>query len=166
MIIEIKTRRLLLRQVDLSDLDDIAKLHADPDVMKFFPGGTKNRVETEERLKEFLSFYKDKNLPGFVILDGNNGEFIGRCGFGPHFDDVEVGYLIAKKFWGAGYATEVLNALLDWSKKNIDKKYIIAFAPLNHKASLRVMEKCGMQYYKSDIGYGLKCIFYKIKNST
>ena len=69
--------------------------------------------------------------------------------------EVEVGYLIVKKFWGMGYASEVLSALLSWSKNNIDKDCILAFAPLDHKASHRVMEKSGMEYYKTDFGHGV-----------
>lgn len=52
-----------------------------------------------------------------------------------------MGYLIARKFWGMNYASEILKSLLDWSKKNIKIDFIIAFAPIEHKASHRVMEK-------------------------
>lgn len=154
MILKIETERTLLRQIKLSDLDNIAELNSDPEVRKFFPDGTQNREQTAERLKEFISFYKTKGLPGFVILDKKSGEFLGRCGFGPlDTGEVEVGYLIVKKLWGKGYASEVLNALLSWSKNNINKDYILAFAPLNHKASHRVMEKSGMEL---SVGF-IKC---------
>ncbi|MDF1757334.1 MAG: hypothetical protein P1U74_03455 [Legionellaceae bacterium] len=54
--------------------------------------------------------------------------------------------------------------MLSWSKNNINKDYILAFAPLNHKASHRVMEKNGMEYYKTDFGHGVECKFYKMQN--
>lgn len=63
-----------------------------------------------------------------------------------------------------GYASEALQGLLNWSKKNIKADFIIAFAPIEHKASHRVMEKCGMHYYKDGIGHGIECKFYRIKN--
>jgi RimJ/RimL family protein N-acetyltransferase len=50
-------------------------------------------------------------------------------------NEVEVGYLLHKNYWGKGYATEALNALLNWAKKNISHQYIIAFAPTQHVAS-------------------------------
>lgn len=40
---------------------------------------------------------------------------------------------------------------------------IIAFAPEEHLASQRVMQKCGMQFYKQDLGHGVKCHFYRMK---
>lgn len=113
-----------------------------------------------------MIFYKERGLPCFVIFDKVSKEFLGRCGFGPiETGEIEVGYLITRKFWGIGYASEALNALLDWSKKNIEADYIIAFAPLRHEASQRVMEKCGMKFYKVDFGHGVECKFYRIKNN-
>lgn len=66
---------------------------------------------------------------------------------------------------GKGYDTEALNALLNWAKKNISRQYIISFAPTQNVASQRVMEKCGMALYKTDIAHGVECKFYKIKNT-
>jgi RimJ/RimL family protein N-acetyltransferase len=42
--------------------------------------------------------------------------------------------------------------------------YIIAFAPVEHVASARVMQKCGMQHYKNDNAKGVACCFYRIRN--
>lgn len=76
--------------------------------------------------------------------------FLGRCGFALLEDgEIEIGYSLHKNYWGRGYATEALNALLNWAKKNINKQYILAFAPISHIASQRVMEKCGMILYKT-----------------
>ncbi|VVC75360.1 hypothetical protein AQUSIP_06500 [Aquicella siphonis] len=162
---QIKTDRLGMRLLQMSDLDLIAELNADPEVRKFFPDGVVNRKQTAERMREFISFYDSMGLPCFVIFDLETGEFIGRCGFGPiETGEIEVGYLIRRKFWNQGYASEALKALLDWAKGNIDADYIIAFTPTEHRASQRVMQKCGMKYYKVDIGHGLQCCFYRMKN--
>ena len=162
----ITTQRTILRLINEDDLDDIAALNLDPEVRKFFPGGIQNREQTKQRMKEFMNFYKQYGLPCFVIIDKISNAFIGRCGFGPiSSEDIEVGYLISRKYWGQGYASEVLQALLKWSKSNIKNEYIIAFAPLKHHAAHRVMEKCDMQFYKEDIGHGLECKFYRIENN-
>lgn len=166
MPIEIETPRMILRLIKEDDLEQVAKLNSDPEVRKFFPDGVQDREQTKKRIKEFMTFYKERGLPCFVVFDKVSKEFLGRCGFGPiETGEVEVGYLIVRKFWGMGYASEALSSLLDWSKKNIDTEYIIAFAPLRHEASHRVMEKCGMEYYKVDFGHGIECKFYRIKNN-
>lgn len=97
----------------------------------------------------------------------NSGEFIGEA----YFDtldtgEVKVGYLFHKKFWKKGYATEVLNAMLNWAKSNIDADYIIAYADKENTSSFKVMEKCGMEYYKNGYYLDMDCWFYRIKNTN
>ena len=167
MTLEIETQRTILRLINEKYLDQVAELNLDPEVRKFFPDGTQTKAQTRQRIKEFMSFFEKYGLPCFVIFDRLSNEFIGRCGFGPiESGEIEVGYLIARKFWGKGYASEALKALLNWSKLHINADYIIAFAPLDHTASHRVMEKCSMEYYKEGLGYGVKCKFYRIKNKS
>ena len=161
----IKTKRLGLRPFQQSDIDYLAELNSDPDVRQFFPDGTQNREQTEARMNDFISYYKEKGLPCFVMFELESGEFVGRCGFGPvETGEIEVGYLLHKKFWGKGLASEVLTVLLEWAKQNINADYIIAFAPIEHVASQRVMQKCGMKHYKNVSAKGVQCSFYRIKN--
>lgn len=156
---------MILRLMSEHHLDCLAELNADPDVRKFFPDGVQDREQTRQRIKEFLTFYEERGLPCFVMFDKVSNIFIGRCGFGPiETGEIEVGYLIVRKLWGMGYASEALTALLEWAKNNINAEYIIAFAPIGHKASHRVMEKCEMAYYKDGIGHGVECKFYRTKN--
>lgn len=162
MDLEIKTHRLILRLLNENDLDSLVQLNLDPDVRAFFPDGVQNREQTKKRMLELIDNYNTHHLPGFIIFEKGSNAFLGRCGFSLLEDnEVEVGYLIHKTYWGKGYATEALNALLDWAKKNINREYIIAFAPTAHTASQRVMEKCGMILYKTDIAHGVECKFYK-----
>jgi [ribosomal protein S5]-alanine N-acetyltransferase len=161
----IETKRLGLRLLQQEDVDHLAGLNSDSDVRQFFPDGTQNREQTETRMKDFISFYEEKGLPCFVMFELESGEFVGRCGFGlVETGEIEVGYLLHKKFWGKGYASEALTALLEWAKENINTSYIIAFTPVEHIASQRVMQKCGMEHYKNDSAKGVTCCFYRIKN--
>lgn len=161
----IKTKRLGLRHFQKSDIDHFVELGGDPDVMQFFPGGFQSREQVEVRVNDFISYYEERGLPCFVMFDLETEEFVGRCGFGLiDTGEIEVGYLLHKKFWGKGLASEALTVLLEWAKQNINSDYIIAYAPVEHIASQRVMQKCGMQHYKDDIAKGVACRFYRIKN--
>lgn len=160
-----RTKRLGYRLLQAADLDHLAELHSDSEVRKFFPDGVQNRKQTEERMNDFLSFFETKGLPNFLMFEFETNDFVGRCGFGPvNTGEIEVGYLLHKRFWGKGYASEALMFLLEWAKKSIHADYIIAYAPVEHKASLRVMHKCGMEHYKDDLAQGVTCRFYRIKN--
>ena len=165
MSLIIKTKHLYLRLLKQEDLGYLTKLDSDADVRRFFPDGTQNKEQTKVRMDELISYYETNGLPGFAMFWGEAGEFVGRCGFAlTHTGEIEVGYLLHKKFWGKGYASEALAALLEWSKIHIKADYIIAFAPEDHIASQRVMHKGGMQYYKKDVAHGVLCSFYRIEN--
>ncbi|ASQ44758.1 GNAT family N-acetyltransferase [Legionella clemsonensis] len=161
----ITTKRLGLRPMSREDLAYLAELDQDPEVKKYYPEGTLSCHEIKQYMKECFYNFERKNLPCLVIFNLKTGEFVGEA----YFDELEtgevkVGYLFHKKYWRRGYATEVLNALLEWAKNNIDRDYIIAYADKNHTASLRVMEKCGMEYYKDDVYLDMESRFYRIKN--
>lgn len=116
-------------------------------------------------MKEFIAYYEEKGFPCFILFDLESDEFVGRCGFGlTETNETEVGYVLHKKFWGKGLASKVLAALLEWAKQNIKADYIIAFSPVEHIASQRVMQKCRMEHYKNDVAKGVQCSFYRIKN--
>src|SRR6516225_5087165 len=114
MHLEIKTSRTILRLIREEDLDLIAELNINKEVRKFFLDEIFSRKETEKRIKDCIALYKKCGLPYFSILNRISGEFMGRCGFTPFdTDQIEISLLIAKRFWGKGYATEILTALLN-----------------------------------------------------
>lgn len=166
---QIKTERLLLLLLDDDTLqkykNDLVELNADKDVIFYYPSGIATEQQTLDRMKEFVECYQKHHTPCFVILDSSGKEFYGRCGFSilPN-GETEVGYVLHKRFWGQGYATEVLQALLVWAKDNLHKSpYVIGYTPVEHKSSQKVMQKCGMKLYKTekDQLYGIICEFYK-----
>ncbi|QBR83893.1 N-acetyltransferase [Legionella israelensis] len=161
----IKTKNLGMRFIQKSDIQLLEDLEKDPEVKKFFPSGTLDRDEIQEMINDCLFECNKRNLPCFAIFELEKGEFVGRA----YFDkfktgETKIGYLFHKKFWDKGYATEVLQALLDWAKQHINADYIIAYADKEHTASFRVMEKCGMEYYRDGSYKGMESKFYRIKN--
>lgn len=163
-----KTRRLQFKILEEQDIVYLENLENDEETRRFFPTGAhKNRQQTEAMIKRFMSYYEHHGLPCFLIFDIESKEFVGRCGFGliDETDEIEAGYVLHKKFWGQGYATEALTALIQWAKENINTDYLIAYAPKDHYASLKVMEKSGMEYYKTDVDKidNAECQFYRIK---
>jgi RimJ/RimL family protein N-acetyltransferase len=161
----IYTKRLGLRFIREEDSKYLKVIDKDPDVKEFFPEGTLTNKEIEEFINESLIATKKKHLPCFVIFKLSNDAFVGETYFGQlETGEFKVGYLLHKQYWNKGYATEVLHALLDWAKTHINTEYIIAFADKENTASFRVMEKCGMTFYKEDYYLGMDCYFYRIKN--
>jgi [ribosomal protein S5]-alanine N-acetyltransferase len=161
----IETKRLGLRLLEIEDIVYLDELESDPEVKRFFPNGARGRDKTETMIKKFISNYKENGTPCFLLFDLGSGEFIGRAGFGlTESGETEVGYVLHKKFWSKGYASEALTALLSYAKEHINVDDIIAYADTGNIGSTRVMEKCGMVYYKTDMSKNIECRFYRIKN--
>lgn len=163
----LETERLVLRQLKKSDITYLANLESDPDVKQFFPGGASNLQRTQDMIEKFITCYEEKGLPCFLLFDRQSQEFIGRAGFGMTDEgEVEVGYVIHKKCWGKGYAVEAVKCLLKYANAHIKVPHIIAYATTDNLNSFRVMEKCGLDYYKTDVVHGMQCKFYKISNNN
>lgn len=147
-----------------NDLNNLLTLDADPETMSFFPGGVRTHTEIENNIKRYINDFKEKGYGIFIVFDANNGEFIGRAGFGDiENGEIEVGYLVLKKYWGKGYASKILKILLDWARSNIKKDKIIAFTPIDHLASERVMQKAGMIFSRKGIMKDVECVIYEYK---
>lgn len=161
----IETKRLGLRLLKKEDIDCLFELESDADVQQFSPSGVKTYEQTKAAVNKFIFDYEDKGLPCFFLFKLASDEFIGRAMFFIWTeDDIEVGYSLHKRFWGNGYATEMLGLLLEWARTNINADYITACSEAANPASLRVLEKCGMEYYKKDIDEGVEYRCYRIKN--
>jgi RimJ/RimL family protein N-acetyltransferase len=147
-----------------TDLDYLMMLDADPETMSFFPRGSRTREEIKDNIEKYVRNYQQMRYGIFMVFDTNTNEFIGRAGFNNlENSEIEIGYLILKKYWGKGYATKILQILLNWAKYNIKTDKIIAFTPIAHFASERVMQKAGMFLSRKGIMKGVECVIYEYK---
>lgn len=136
------TDRLFLREFTESDVSWLFPLLKDPEVNRFLPWfPMKNLTETEQFLKERL-LVRDGNFHLAILL--KTGEPVGyiqaQCS-GSH----ELGYGIAKHFWGNGYTAEAAAGLLPHLRE-AGLPFITATHDVNNPRSGRVMEKIGMSY--------------------
>ncbi len=114
----LETDRLILRHLIPEDLQALFALYRDDEIRRYFPEGVLSREETQEELEWFLNghpSHPDLGLWATVLKE--NKAFIGRCGLLPWKiegrDEVEIAYLIDKKYWGQGLATEAARAILN-----------------------------------------------------
>jgi RimJ/RimL family protein N-acetyltransferase len=78
-----------------------------------------------------------------VTLDGAP---IGICSVDLREDGPEIGYWLGVAYWGRGFATEAVRALIDHAFGDLDHETLISGARVNNPASRRVLEKCGFQW--------------------
>jgi RimJ/RimL family protein N-acetyltransferase len=147
----LETRRLVLRRLESRDLDSLYALYSDPEVRRYYPEGTLTREETRAELEWFLNGHPDDPDMGlWATIHKETDRFIGRCGLLPWtIDDrpeVEVAYLLAKRYWGQGLGTEAAQAILDYGFEQLHLSRLICLIESDNLASIRVAERIGMTY--------------------
>lgn len=158
----IETERLLLRRMDLDDLDEFAALHADPEVTQFVLA--LNRKEAEERLRKDKDEWRRRGHGLLAVVDRTSGDFLGRCGLKhwPQFDETEVGWILKRDAWGHGYATEAARACIEWGFAQLEVPYLTAMINPANKRSIPVAERLGMSPSREDELLGSPVVVYKI----
>ncbi len=164
----IETQRLYLREMTPHDAENAYLLNHDPDVIKYTGD---QAFESVEEAKTFLINYDHYKKYGFgrwaVILKGED-LFLGWCGlkYNEDIDEFDIGYRFAKPHWNKGYATESALACLQFGFNNLKIQEIIARADENNHASIRVLEKIGMQYSSKIISGEKTDVIYKITSQN
>jgi RimJ/RimL family protein N-acetyltransferase len=158
----IETERLVLRQFTMDDLDELVELRADPEVMRYI--GDQSRDRVAQRLGYYISHYKSHQLGMWAVIHKGAGAMIGWCGliFLDETPEVEVGYGVARDYWGQGLMTEAARASLRYGFEKIGLERIVAVAMPENLASRRIMEKLGMRYEKNVHHYGHELVYYAL----
>ena len=140
----LETERLIITEFDLSMAESVHKNSLDEDNRQFVPDEVFETVEDAKENIEFLmGCYGSGEGPLVYPVLLREGINIGYVQLVPIEEGFEVGYHIAKEFTGKGYATEALNAFLEYMKeeKVLDKVYGICVS--ENVASKKVLQKCG-----------------------
>jgi RimJ/RimL family protein N-acetyltransferase len=149
----LETDRLILRRLQLDDLDSLYALYCDPDVCKYIPDAPRTYDETREELVWFMDGHpKHPDLGLWATIHKESNQFIGRCGLLPWTidgrDEVEVAYLLAKACWGQGLGTEVARAIAGYGFEQLHFSRLICLIDQENQASIKVASNIGMTFEK------------------
>lgn len=144
MDIRIETPRLILRLPGVQDLDPWAAMMADEDTARFI-GGVMPRSPCWRQLMTMIGSWHAIGFGMFSVIEKSTGHWVGRLG--PWMPDgwpgTEVGWAIARKYWGRGYATEGAIAATDWAFDHLGWTEVIHSIAPNNIASQQVARKLG-----------------------
>jgi RimJ/RimL family protein N-acetyltransferase len=141
----LETQRLVLRAPQLVDAKAVAALANDRRIAE-----NTARIPHPYRMSDAESWivgaHADVEGETYLITLAN-GTVIGGCGFdmrdGPA---TEIGYWLGVKYWGKGYVTEAVRALIDHAFTNLEHKALQSSVRVTNPTSRRVLEKCGFQW--------------------
>ncbi len=147
--------RLVLRAWEDADRQPFAEMSSDPDVMKYLlPLPT--RQASDAWIDRQMSHLATHGFCFWAVASKPSGEFMGavgllRVGYEAHFTPaVEVGWRIARRYWGQGYAPEASHVALRFGFEDQQLPEIIAHAGAGNDASRVVMAKLGMSRDPAD----------------
>ncbi len=150
-LIEPVTARLHLRQWQSGDRAPFAALNADPRVMAYFPS-VLDRAASDAMVAHCEALIAERGWGFWAVETRAAGEFIGFVGLHvpaanlPCAPCVEVGWRLARRHWGRGYATEAATAALQVGFERLGLEEIVSFTPLGNHRSRAVMERLGMVF--------------------
>lgn len=159
----IETRRCVLVSLDKTDYEDIKKLYTDESVRKYL-GGT---IGEESFNSKFLGMcIQEPHTLYWVIKNKHQNKFMGLISLDTHHDGIsrEVSYQLLPKWWGCGYATEVVERIIDYAFNDLSLPRVIAETQSANKASCRMLEKVGMRLEQKVQRFGAEQSIYSIKN--
>jgi RimJ/RimL family protein N-acetyltransferase len=141
------TPRLHLRRPVVDDARAIYESYArDPEVTRFVSWSAHPSVAvTGKFVEEYcLAGWKTGEVYSWLITLAAGGDVAGMIDLRPVATRGEVGYVLARRYWGRGLATEVARAVVEWTIAQPDVHRVWAVAHLENVASQRVLEKVGM----------------------
>ena len=152
-----------MRHFTLDDIDHVAALDGDPDVMRYVADGLpKTRGDAEEGVARVLLNYEKFPGLGLWIAEEKPGlAFAGwfALKYIPKTVEIEVGYRLMKSAWGRGLATEGARAMLRYGFGERGLERIVAVTHPDNAASQSVLRKAGLKYrgvghyYDRDVSY-------------
>jgi ribosomal-protein-alanine N-acetyltransferase len=167
MDVVFETDRLLFRRFTEDDAPLLYDLNLDPEVIRY----THDPLTDVEHARKVL---KEVILPQYILYDHGRWavhlrsglEFIGWCGlkYLTETNEVDLGYRFKKNFWGNGYATEAARACIKHGFAMLNLGRIVGRALPANLASIKVLEKSGMEYLYEEMMHGYVHKTYQVTN--
>jgi len=140
----LETKRLALRAPRLEDAKTVATLANDRRIAE-----NTARIPHPYKTPDAEGFIAGANKAGgeaMFLITLRDRTVIGACGIVMQEQTPELGYWLGVPYWGKGYATEALHAVIDYAFTDLAHEALQAGARVTNPASRRVLEKCGFQW--------------------
>lgn len=147
-----KTERMLIRPLSLVDVPKLTEILGDPEVMKHSVRGVCDEAGTRRFVEWCLACYTSYGLGPWALVEKETSDLVGFCGLGPEqvgdVEEINLGYRLARRYWGRGLATEAARASIDHVFETRQIESLVVIIEPEHVASLRVAEKSGFREFQ------------------
>lgn len=156
-MLEMQTQRLILRDITASDFDCMHRLRTHPEVTRYMDY---IQSESEQDTRDWVqgTMHHNALVPrqsfNLTIVRQAENAILGWIGLGyaedTTYGELDFGYALLPEYWGQGYATEALRAILSLGFERFPVQAIAGECDAANLASARVMEKAGMSLVHAD----------------
>ncbi len=166
----VETDRLILRELCKNDLVDLAEILQDPITMKYY-----EHVFTDDEVLDWynrqIDRYKNDGIGLWGVILKETGKMIGQIGLTVQLvedtKEIEIGYLLNRRFWHKGFAIEAAAACKDYAFNVLNLTRVVSIIRDINTPSQKVAEKNGMQiekeFTKHYYGMDMKHVLYVIE---
>jgi ribosomal-protein-alanine N-acetyltransferase len=159
----LETERLILREINHEDLEDLLQIWGDEEAMRLFPK-TLDREEMAAWIDRNLTRYEQTGHGILAVILKSEGTFIGDCGLVIQdvdgVEELEVGYHFNKKYWGQGLAAEAARGCMAFAFDRLNRRRIISMIRPENLSSRRVAERNGLKIEKEIFWRGYQHYVY------
>lgn len=150
-----ETEHLKVRAFGPSDAPDLYQIHLDEEVKKWFPNESYADIdEAAQAIRFYADCVHHQHLPYVLaVVLKSTGELIGDAGGNQAEEDageIEIGYVICKKYRGKGYATELVKAMTVYIAETFAIHTLYGRVMYGNQASARVLEKSGYAFVRQE----------------
>lgn len=138
------------------------------DILRFFPNpNPPARFKADAYIQHHLAHWKQHGYGHWAVVTPQDGRVVGWNGleYLSELDEVEVAYLLSRRVWGRGYATEAAAAAVRFGFEKAGLQSIIGLVHPENLASIRVLEKCALKYADRITLWGMDLSRYRIRRS-
>ena len=165
----IETERLVLRPMEITDIDAMLRIFTDPPVIASFGIAPFERWQMERWVKSNLDHQDEHGYGLFSVILKSNKLLIGDCGLEQMDVEgvkvTELGYDFHSDYWHQGLATEAAVAVREYAFKELDLSFLVSLIRVGNDASKRVAERVGMTLVSEFERFGNRYWKYHIERT-
>jgi len=154
-----RTDRCELTPLRPDDVEAVVRLNTDVGVRRYL-GGPRDAEAVRAEFPALVT--SDGTRRTWAIRSRSTGAFLGLVFLAPHHDggDTEVSYMLLPEFWGRGYATEGVRAVIDYALAQLGLPRVVAETQVANVASCRLLERLGLTVDRTVVRFGAEQVIY------
>lgn len=161
-----ETTRLIVKELSSRDIPALTEILSDPAVMQYSLRGVCDEAATRQFIGWCMDCYSSCGFGPWALFEKTSGDLVGFCGVGPErvgdVEEINLGYRLARRFWGQGLATEAVRGVMQYAFEQKRCASVIVIIEPEHTASVRVTEKSGFGAYTVREFHGRQVRLYRM----